>query len=60
MDDAGSLIISAVSLRLNCYVLHSKWMPVSRGRFKEAENKYQKLQRAVRPVVLRANPWLTY
>jgi hypothetical protein len=30
MDDAGSLIISAVSLRLNCYVLRSKWMPVSR------------------------------
>jgi hypothetical protein len=52
MDDAGSLIISAVSLCLNFYVLRSKWMPLSRGRLKEAENKYQKLRRAVGPVVL--------
>jgi hypothetical protein len=46
------LIISAVSLRLNFYVLRSMWMPVSRGGLKEAENKYQKLRRAVGPVVL--------
>jgi hypothetical protein len=41
------LIISAVSLGLNFHVLRSKWMPVSRRRLKEAENKYQKLRRAV-------------
>jgi hypothetical protein len=43
----AALIMSAVSPRLNFYVLRSKWMPVSRGRLKEAENKYQKLRRAV-------------
>jgi hypothetical protein len=41
------LIISAVSLGLNFYVLRSKWMLVSRRRLKEAKNKYQKLRRAV-------------
>jgi hypothetical protein len=39
-----ALIISAVSLGLNFYVLRSKWMPVS---LNEAKNKYQKLRRAV-------------
>jgi hypothetical protein len=36
----AALIMSAVSLGLNFYVLRSKWMP-------EAKNKYQKLRRAV-------------
>jgi len=30
----AALIISAVSLCLNFYVLRSKWMPLSRGRLK--------------------------
>jgi len=46
----AALIISAVSLGLNFYVLRSKWIPVSRRRLKEAKNKYQKLRRAVEAV----------